>query len=156
MFDIVFGTHTLYRLPGLIDAVRAGEQRLVALSETDAEGCSSTDLPTKRDDAFHAWVPIAYGCNNFCTYCIVPNVRGRERSRVLENVLEEVDTLVRDGVQEITLVRAKNVNSYGRDLYGEPRFAELLRAVGGSGIERLRFATSHPKDLSDATVGRHG
>ena len=149
--DIVFGTHTLYRLPGLIDAVRAGEQRLVALSETDAEGCSSTDLPTKRDDAFHAWVPITYGCNNFCTYCIVPYVRGRERSRVLENVLEEVDTLVRDGVKEITLL-GQNVNSYGRDLYGEPRFAELLRAVGGSGIERLRFATSHPKDLSDATI----
>ncbi len=149
--DIVFGTHTLYRLPDLINAVRAGERRLVALSETDETGCSSTDLPTKRDDSFHAWVPITYGCNNFCTYCIVPYVRGRERSRVFENVMEEVDALVRDGVKEITLL-GQNVNSYGRDLYGQPRFADLLRAVGNSGIDRVRFATSHPKDLSDETI----
>ena len=149
--DIVFGTHTLYRLPDLVLQVREGARRLVALSEADEQGCSSTDLPTKRDEAFRAWVPITYGCNNFCTYCIVPYVRGRERSRVFEDVLEEVDRLVADGVQEITLL-GQNVNSYGRDLYGAPRFAELLRAVGASGIKRLRFATSHPKDLSDETI----
>ncbi len=149
--DIVFGTHTLYSLPNLIKAVLNGERRLVSLSETDEPGCSSTDLPTRRDDAFHAWVPITYGCNNFCTYCIVPYVRGREHSRVFENVMEEVEKLVGEGVKEITLL-GQNVNSYGRDLYGEPRFSDLLRAVGNSGIERVRFATSHPKDLSDDTI----
>lgn len=149
--DIVFGTHTLYRLPDLLVAARNGAQRLVALAEEDEQGCSSTDLPTKRDDSFRAWVPITYGCNNFCTYCIVPYVRGRERSRVFENVMEEVDGLVVSGVKEITLL-GQNVNSYGRDLYGEPRFADLLRVVGSSGIERVRFATSHPKDLSDETI----
>lgn len=149
--DIVFGTHTLYRLPDLLVAARNGAQRLVALAEEDEQGCSSTDLPTKRDESFRAWVPITYGCNNFCTYCIVPYVRGRERSRVFENVMEEVDSLVASGVKEITLL-GQNVNSYGRDLYGEPWFADLLRAVGASGIERVRFATSHPKDLSDETI----
>lgn len=149
--DVVFGTHTLYRLPDLLIAAREGSRHLVALSESDTRGCSSTDLPTKRDEAFRAWVPITYGCNNFCTYCIVPYVRGREHSRSFEDVLKEVRTLVEDGVQEITLL-GQNVNSYGRDLYGAPRFAELLREVGATGIQRLRFATSHPKDLSDETI----
>ena len=149
--SVVFGTHTLYRLPALLAEALSGTRRLVALSETDAEGMSSTDLPTKRDEGFHAWVPITYGCNNFCTYCIVPYVRGREHSRAFEDVLEETGRLVAEGVQEITLL-GQNVNSYGRDLYGAPRFAELLRAVGSSGIPRLRFATSHPKDLSDETI----
>ncbi len=149
--DVVFGTHTLYRLPGLLAQALAGEHRLAAVSETDVEGRSSTDLPSKRDAGFHAWVPVTYGCNNFCTYCIVPYVRGRERSRVFEDVMEEVGRLVDEGVQEITLL-GQNVNSYGRDLYGEPRFAELLRSVGASGVPRVRFATSHPKDLSDATI----
>ena len=149
--SVVFGTHTLYRLPALLAEALSGARRLVALSETDAEGMSSTDLPTKRDEGFHAWVPITYGCNNFCTYCIVPYVRGRERSRSFEEVVGEAGRLAAEGVQEITLL-GQNVNSYGRDLYGAPRFAELLRAVGAAGVPRLRFATSHPKDLSDETV----
>jgi tRNA-2-methylthio-N6-dimethylallyladenosine synthase len=91
------------------------------------------------------------GCNNFCSYCVVPYVRGREKSRPLEEVVDEAKRLVAEGVSEITLL-GQNVNSYGRDLYGEPRFAEVLRAVGATGIKRLRFATSHPKDLSDATI----
>ncbi|MBR3235598.1 MAG: MiaB/RimO family radical SAM methylthiotransferase, partial [Atopobiaceae bacterium] len=90
-------------------------------------------------------------CNNFCTYCIVPYVRGREKSRVFERIVDECDTLVRDGVREICLL-GQNVNSYGRDLYGETRFDQLLRAVGETGIERLRFTSSNPKDLSDATI----
>ncbi len=149
--DIVFGTHTIHRLPDLLKQALLGERRCIAIAEKDEDGICASDLPSKRDEAFHAWVPITYGCNNFCTYCIVPYVRGRERSRVFEDVLEEVSRLVGDGVKEITLL-GQNVNSYGRDLYGSPRFAELLRAVGTSGIERLRFATSHPKDLSDETI----
>ena len=149
--DIVFGTHTIHRLPDLLSAALAGEGHCIAIAETDEDGVCASDLPSKRDDAFHAWVPITYGCNNFCTYCIVPYVRGRERSRVFEDVLEEVHRLVGEGVKEITLL-GQNVNSYGRDLYGAPRFAELLREVGNSGIARLRFATSHPKDLSDETI----
>lgn len=149
--NIVFGTHTLYRLPDMLVDALMGGTHLVAISETDEQGCTPADLPTKRDDSFHAWVPIAYGCNNFCSYCIVPYVRGRESSRVFEDVLEEVGRLAADGVQEVTLL-GQNVNSYGRDLYGEPRFAELLRAVGASGIPRIRFATSHPKDLSSDTI----
>lgn len=149
--DIVFGTHTIHRLPDLLKQALSGERRCIAIAEKDEDGICASDLPSKRDEAFHAWVPITYGCNNFCTYCIVPYVRGRERSRVFEDVLEEVSRLVGDGVKEITLL-GQNVNSYGRDLYGSPRFAELLRAVGTSGIERLRFATSHPKDLSDETI----
>ena len=149
--DVVFGTHTLYRVPSLLAEALNGGRRLVAVDETDVAGRTSTDLPSKRDAGFHAWVPVTYGCNNFCTYCIVPYVRGREHSRTFESVLDEVEGLVGEGVQEITLL-GQNVNSYGRDLYGEPRFAELLRAVGGTGIPRLRFATSHPKDLSDETI----
>ena len=91
------------------------------------------------------------GCNNFCSYCIVPYVRGRERSRDIEDVVIECEHLVADGVREITLL-GQNVNSYGRDKYGEPRFAELLRLVGKTGIERIRFTSSHPKDLSDDTI----
>jgi tRNA-2-methylthio-N6-dimethylallyladenosine synthase len=91
------------------------------------------------------------GCDNFCSYCIVPYVRGRETSRPFEEVLQEVEKLLAEGVVEITLL-GQTVNSYGRDLYGQPRFAEMLRAVGNSGIQRLRFTTSHPKDLSEQTI----
>jgi tRNA-2-methylthio-N6-dimethylallyladenosine synthase len=91
------------------------------------------------------------GCDNFCSYCVVPYVRGRERSRPCEEVVDEARRLVEQGVREITLL-GQNVNSYGRDRYGEPRFAEVLRAVGASGTARLRFATSHPRDLSAATI----
>lgn len=91
------------------------------------------------------------GCNNFCTYCIVPYVRGRERSRDFDRVVDECNKLVADGVREICLL-GQNVNSYGRDLYGEPRFAQLLRAVGETGVERIRFTSSNPKDLTDETI----
>ena len=92
-----------------------------------------------------------YGCNNFCSYCIVPYVRGRERSRRPEEILEEVKGLIAAGYKDITLL-GQNVNSYGRNIYGEPHFAELLRAVGETGIERIRFTSSNPKDLSDETI----
>ncbi len=95
------------------------------------------------------------GCNNFCSYCIVPYVRGREKSRPLEDIAEEARRYVEAGVKEITLL-GQNVNSYGRDLYGEPRFDAVLDALDDAGIERLRFATSHPKDLTDGVIERFG
>jgi tRNA-2-methylthio-N6-dimethylallyladenosine synthase len=108
-------------------------------------------LPGERVHHWHAWVPITVGCDNFCTYCVVPYVRGRERSRPIEEIVSQVTCLVAEGTLEVTLL-GQNVNSYGRDLYGEPRFAEVLRAVAKTGIRRIRFATSHPKDLSDDTI----
>jgi len=148
--DVVFGTHNLARLPELIDAA-AGSPRPVVEVEEPSEGDFTSDLPSRREHPWHAWIPIAVGCDNFCTYCIVPYVRGRERSRAREDVVAEARRLVADGVVEVTLL-GQNVNSYGRDLYGSPRFPELLRDVADTGIQRIRFTTSHPKDLSDATI----
>jgi len=148
--DVVFGTHNLAHLPDLIDAAMDAPRPVVEVEEP-SDSDFTADLPSRREHAWHAWVPIAVGCDNFCTYCIVPYVRGRERSRTREDVVAEVRALVADGVSEITLL-GQNVNSYGRDLYGSPRFAELLREVADTGITRIRFTTSHPKDLSDATI----
>ncbi len=149
--DVVFGTHTLSRVPQLIERALAGQDHISALLEADVLGEASTDLPSRRDEEFHAWVPITFGCNNFCTYCIVPYVRGRERSREFDEIVDEVRRLADANVKEVTLL-GQNVNSYGRDLYGSPRFAELLQAVGNTGIDRVRFTSSHPKDLSDQTI----
>ena len=149
--DVVFGTSALASLPDLIAEVIEGGGNGVAVDVSEDDRGFSTDLPSHRAERFHAWVPIMTGCNNFCSYCIVPYVRGREKSRTLEAVVGECERLVADGVREITLL-GQNVNSYGRNIYGEPRFAELLRAVGETGIERLRFTSSNPKDLSDETI----
>ncbi len=148
--DVVFGTHNVAHLPALLEAARSARRPVVEVLDQAAEGFTS-DLPAEREHPWHAWVPITVGCDNFCSYCIVPHVRGRERSRPLDSIVSETSALVAEGVLEITLL-GQNVNSYGRDLYGEPRFAEVLRAVAATGIERIRFATSHPKDLSDATI----
>lgn len=149
--DVVFGTSALASVPELLCEAfdRSGSTPLVCTDE--ANKGFSTDLPTHRDTSYHAWVPIMTGCNNFCTYCIVPHVRGRERSRTMDSVLAECELLVAQGVREICLL-GQNVNSYGRDNYGSPRFDELLRAVGTTGIERLRFTSSNPKDLSDDVI----
>jgi len=148
--DVVFGTHNLARLPAMLDAAAESHGPVVEV-EDPSDGYFTSELPSRREHPWHAWVPIAVGCNNFCTYCIVPYVRGRERSRAFEDVVDEVRRLAADGVVEVTLL-GQNVNSYGRDLYGSPRFAELLRAVAAAGVERVRFTTSHPKDLSDETI----
>ena len=148
--DVVFGTSALASLPSLLEQALSG-QKGVAVDTIEEGRGFSTELPSHRAQDFHAWVPIMTGCNNFCTYCIVPYVRGREKSRVFERVVTECEQLVADGVREICLL-GQNVNSYGRDLYGEPRFDELLRAVGRTGIERLRFTSSNPKDLSDKVI----
>ena len=102
-----------------------------------------------------AFVQIQQGCSHRCTYCIVPYVRGREKSRPMEDIVADAEALKDDGVKEITLL-GQNVNSYGRDLYGEPRFADLLRSIAATGIERIRFATSHPKDLNDDVIKAFG
>lgn len=147
--DVVFGTHNIAHLPGLLDS--AQRQRLPQVEILTETTDFSSELPSEREHPWHAWVPIAVGCNNFCTYCIVPYVRGRERSRTLEDIVTEVRELVAEGVLEVTLL-GQNVNSYGRDIYGDERFADVLHAVADTGVARIRFATSHPKDLSPRTI----
>ncbi|HOP75402.1 MAG TPA: tRNA (N6-isopentenyl adenosine(37)-C2)-methylthiotransferase MiaB [Bacillota bacterium] len=147
--DLVFGTHNLHQLPELIRKVTTTGSRV--LEVWDSEGEIYEGLPVKRDETYRAWVTIMYGCNNFCTYCIVPYVRGRERSRRPEVILDEIRGLIESGVKEITLL-GQNVNSYGKDLGNEWNFARLLREVAETGIYRIRFQTSHPKDLSDELI----
>lgn len=149
--DVVFGTSALASLPALLAEAFEGDGRAVEVDTVEEDRPFSTDLPSRRESPFHAWVPIMTGCNNFCTYCIVPYVRGREKSRTMESVVAEVEHLVADGVREVTLL-GQNVNSYGRNIYDEPRFAELLRRVAATGVERIRFTSSNPKDLSDETI----
>jgi tRNA-2-methylthio-N6-dimethylallyladenosine synthase len=147
--DVVFGTHNVASLPTLLDTAR--RQRLPQVEVLlEAQGFAS-DLPTEREHPWHAWVPITIGCDNFCSYCVVPYVRGREKSRPMAEIEAEVRGLVDDGVREVTLL-GQNVNSYGRDIYGEARFAQVLRAVAETGVDRIRFATSHPKDFSEDTI----
>jgi len=150
--DVVFGTHNIASLPALLQAaIEDKTVQVEVLDDADADRAPATSLPIRREQPWHAWLPIMTGCNNYCSYCVVPYVRGREVSRPFEEVLFDVEALLADGVVEITLL-GQNVNSYGRDLYGEPRFAEILRAVGTSGVKRLRFTTSHPRDLSEQTI----
>lgn len=147
--DVIFGTHSIAHVAELIEEAFADGGRHVRCEETDLE--PATSMPWHRAENYRAWVPIMTGCNNFCSYCIVPYVRGREKSRPFEQIVDEVRGLVRSGVREVTLL-GQNVNSYGRDLFGEPRFAELLRHVGDTGIERIFFTSSHPKDLLPETI----
>lgn len=144
--DLVFGTHNLYKFPELLH--RALETRKNVYEIWESTGDIAEGLPIERKDGIKAWVTIMYGCNNFCSYCIVPYVRGRERSRSVENIADEVKLLAKQGFKEITLL-GQNVNSYGKDLGENISFAGLLRELDKiEGIERIRFMTSHPKDLS--------
>ncbi|NPD30288.1 tRNA (N6-isopentenyl adenosine(37)-C2)-methylthiotransferase MiaB [Eggerthellaceae bacterium zg-1084] len=151
--SVVFGTQNLASLPTLLQSAYSGAGKSAEVLERST--AFSSDLPTNREQPWAAWLPITVGCDNFCTYCIVPHVRGRERSRELDDIVAEARGYVEAGVKEITLL-GQNVNSYGRDLYGEPRFAEVLEAVAATGIRRLRFATSHPKDLTDEVIAKFG
>lgn len=147
--DIVFGTHNLGHLVDLIQRrLATGEPQVETIDVNDG---FSSDLPVRREKPWHAWVPIMTGCDNFCSYCIVPYVRGREMSRPLDDVAAELAMLADEGIREATLL-GQNVNSYGRDLYGTPRFAEVLSLAGESGVDRVRFVTSHPKDLLPETI----
>ncbi len=145
--DLVFGTHNLGELGELIDRRRAKRKAIISLKEERGE--TEDGIEPVRTSYPNAWVNITYGCNNFCSYCIVPYVRGRERSRRAEDILKEVRALVADGFREITLL-GQNVNSYNSDGRGGRSFPELLDAVASvEGKFRVRFMTSHPKDFSE-------
>ncbi len=147
--DLVFGTHALYRFPQLLYNVLEGKREFDIKNE---DGSVFEDISYKRDDIPLAKIPIMYGCNNFCTYCIVPYVRGRERSRSAERILDEVRDVAKMGYKEVMLL-GQNVNSYGNDLTDGLNFTQLLREVCRiDGIERIRFMTSHPKDISDELI----
>lgn len=144
--DLVFGTHVVYRLPELLYKALTGKKRVFELPNSD--GAIAEGIPILRDDDKKAWIPIMEGCNNFCSYCIVPYVRGRERSREAENIIAEAKCLIEKGYKEITLL-GQNVNSYGKDLEPAVTFSELLRKINElDGDFRIRFMTSHPKDCT--------
>lgn len=144
--DIIFGTHNLHKLKEYIAAKQHSKKAVIAIEEGDGVVCEGE--PADRTSYPNAWVNITYGCNNFCSYCIVPYVRGRERSREFKNVLGEVKTLLSDGYKEITLL-GQNVNSYASPTDGV-RFPELISEISAlEGKFRLRFMTSHPKDFSE-------
>lgn len=144
--DLIFGTHNLHIFPELIKKALLTKEAVIDVWNTEGEVIEG--LPVTREEGVKAWVNIMYGCNNFCTYCIVPYVRGRERSRRPEDIIKEIQELVQNGYKEITLL-GQNVNSYGKDFDDGTNFPSLLRMINQiSGLERIRFTTSHPKDLS--------
>ena len=148
--DLIFGTHNIFKFAELLaESLECGGQIIDIWKGTDQ---IVEDLPVERKYSFKSGVNIMFGCNNFCSYCIVPYVRGRERSRRPEDILKEIRTLAADGVTEIMLL-GQNVNSYGKTLEEPLSFAELLKKVEEiEGIRRIRFMTSHPKDLSDELI----
>ena len=148
--DVAFGTHNLYRFAQLMLQAVKNRRRVVEVIQED-EGSIPENLPVRRSSPHHAYITIMYGCNNFCSYCIVPYVRGRERSRASARIIEEARQLKEEGVKEIMLL-GQNVNSYGLDVEGELSFAQLLAKLDEVGIERIRFMTSHPKDISDELI----
>ena len=148
--DLVFGTHVIHCLPELLYRALTGRKRVFEIPDFD--GAIAEGIPVKRDNDAKAWLPIMYGCNNFCTYCIVPYVRGRERSRSKENIIAEFKELVAQGYKEITLL-GQNVNSYGKDLIPYVSFSQLLRELNDlDGDFRIRFMTSHPKDCTKELI----
>ncbi|MDF2800893.1 MAG: tRNA-i(6)A37 thiotransferase enzyme MiaB [Anaerocolumna sp.] len=148
--DIIFGTHNIFKLAELMDTRLSSKGMIIDIWKDT--NLIVEDLPSERKYKFKAGVNIMYGCNNFCSYCIVPYVRGRERSRNPEDIIKEVKDLVADGVLEIMLL-GQNVNSYGKTLENKMTFADLLRELEKvEGLERIRFMTSHPKDLSDSLI----
>ncbi|HEV7648373.1 MAG TPA: tRNA (N6-isopentenyl adenosine(37)-C2)-methylthiotransferase MiaB [Actinophytocola sp.] len=148
--DVVFGTHNIGSLPVLLDRARHNEQAQVEILES-LEVFPST-LPARRDSAHSGWVSISVGCNNTCTFCIVPSLRGKEKDRRPGDVLAEVEALAAEGVLEVTLL-GQNVNSYGAEFGDRLAFGKLLRACGGiDGLERVRFTSPHPKDFTDDVI----
>lgn len=148
--DLVFGTHNIYKFPELLATSMDSESMLVDVWDVDGEVVEG--LRSNRKFELKAFVNIMYGCNNFCTYCIVPYTRGRERSREVKDILDEIKELVKNGTKEVTLL-GQNVDSYGKTLDEKVTFAQLLRKVNEiEGLERIRFMTSHPKDISDEVI----
>lgn len=147
--DFVLGTNKIHDLCGLINKLKAKRKHLVDLAPAD--GGPMEEVMPPKSSSWSVWLPIMYGCNNFCTYCIVPYVRGREHSRPLEAILQEAQQYAKQGVKEITLL-GQNVNSYGKDI-SKSSFAELLARLDEiKGLERIRYMTSHPRDLSDEVI----
>lgn len=148
--DIIIGTHNAYKFPEYLKRIQGGDSSIVEI--WDKEEDIVEGIPVDRESSIKGFVTIMYGCNNFCTYCIVPYVRGRERSRNPEDIINEIKDMVAQGYKEITLL-GQNVNSYGKGLSPEINFAELLRRINSiENLERVRFMTSHPKDLSKEVI----
>ena len=148
--DVVFGTHNLGSLPALLERARIAEEAQVEILES-LEVFPST-LPTRRESAYAAWVSISVGCNNTCTFCIVPALRGKEKDRRPGDILAEIEALVAEGVIEVTLL-GQNVNAYGVEFGDRGAFADLLRACGRvEGLERVRFTSPHPRDFTDDVI----
>ncbi len=148
--DVVFGTHNLGALPALLERARIAEEAQVEILES-LEVFPST-LPTRRESAYAAWVSISVGCNNTCTFCIVPALRGKEKDRRPGDILAEIEALVAEGVIEVTLL-GQNVNAYGVEFGDRGAFADLLRACGRiEGLERVRFTSPHPRDFTDDVI----
>ncbi len=146
--DLILGTHNITRLTELIQAVQTQHQRQIAIEEDTAV---IFDNQVARNNSISAWIPIMYGCNNYCSYCIVPYVRGRERSRPLQEIISEIKQLSQLGYKEVTLL-GQNVNSYGKDLPTPIDFADLLTAIDFEAIERIRYMTSHPRDMNEKII----
>jgi len=148
--DAVFGTHNLNVLPTLLERARALEEAQVEIVESLE--MFPSDLPSKRESTYSAWVSISVGCNNTCTFCIVPSLRGKEKDRRPGEILGEITALVDQGVVEVTLL-GQNVNSYGAEFGDKLAFGKLLRSCGEiSGLERVRFTSPHPKDFTDDVI----
>lgn len=147
--DLVFGTHNIHRLPQLLYQVSMSRERTIEVFSKEGEVIEN--LPVQRFGKHKAWVNIMYGCDKFCTYCIVPYTRGKERSRLPEDILAEISELKDRGFKEITLL-GQNVNAYGKDLKDELNFAKLLALAAQTGIDRIRFTTSHPWDFTDEMI----
>ncbi len=147
--DILFGTHVLPHFTRLLEMARNTGKIVIETGEVDLD---REGLPVSRKNRFQAWVPVIYGCNNFCSYCIVPHVRGRERSRPLHQIVNEVKELGQSGYREVTLL-GQNVNAYGKDLAGENRFHQLLDELSKvPEISRIRYMTSHPRDFEERII----
>ena len=147
--DVVIGTHNIYELPLVLEKVIRDKKQ--EISVYSAEGDVIENLPVKRDSKYKAWVNIQYGCDKFCSYCIVPYTRGKQRSRLPKDIIKEVEVLKNDGYKEVTLL-GQNVTAYGKDLNSNYTMANLLEDVSKTGIERIRFVTSHPWDFSDDMI----
>ena len=145
--NFVIGTHNFYQLPEILEKSESKQQ----IEVYSREGDLIEDLPVDRTSKYKAYVNIIYGCDKFCTYCIVPYTRGRQRSREKEDILKEIDNLIKEGYQEVTLL-GQNVNAYGKDLYDNYSLAELLEDVAKTNIPRIRFMTSHPWDFTDEMI----
>lgn len=147
--DLLFGTHNIHRLPNILDTYYKTKKQVVEVFSK--EGNLIEGLPVKRDNKYKAYINIIYGCDKFCTYCIVPITRGKQRSRTKEDILNEVKYLIENGYKEVTLL-GQNVNAYGKDLLNDYGMENLLEDISKTGIERIRFMTSHPWDFTDKMI----